>query len=246
MGRRPLEAEGGVLTSHGGELVGYALAIGFSPLHLALLLLLLLGPRPLWRGGFLVVSWLVMNALVIGLLLGVGHGFLLTMEKGSSHRTGLDLLAAGAFLALGLKALTSTSAAEEGGPEWSRQLDRLLALPLPLLLLLSAGLQVAGPDDLFLYAKAAGALFRPGWDWLEDTALTLGFSGMTSLLLLLPLVACAVAGQERSRPALSLLKRGLERYGQALVGGICIALGLLVGWQGVEGLRLSGAMAAAG
>ncbi|MEB3259058.1 MAG: GAP family protein [Cyanobacteriota bacterium] len=226
--------------NHWGELLGYALAIGFSPLHLALLLLLLLGPRPLFRGGFLVVTWLLMNALVIGLLLGVGHGFLLTMEKGTSHRTGLDLLAAGAFFALGLKALSGGSAAGEGQPEWSRQLDRLLGLPLPLLLLLSAALQVAGPDDLFLYAKAAGALLRPGWDRLQDAALTLGFSGATSLLLLVPLLACAVAGQERLRPLLARLKGGVDRHGQALVGGICLALALLAGWQGVEGLRLGG------
>jgi len=87
---------------------------------------------------------------------------------------------------------------------------------------------------------------RPGWDGLQDTALTLGFSGMTSLLLLVPLLACAVAGQERLRPFLSRLKEGLDRYGQGLVGVICIALALLAGWQGVEGLRLGGAMAMAG
>ena len=55
------------------ELLGYALAIGFSPLHLALLLLLLLGPHPLRRGGFLVLSWVLMSALVIGLIANVYH-----------------------------------------------------------------------------------------------------------------------------------------------------------------------------
>jgi hypothetical protein len=44
--------------------------VGFSPLHIALL------------------------------LLSVGHGLLLTMAKGSGHRTGLGPLAAGALLAL--------------------------------------------------------------------------------------------------------------------------------------------------
>jgi hypothetical protein len=42
------------------------------------------------------------------------------------------------------------------------------------------------------------------------------------------------------------LKGGLDRYGQGLVGAICIALALLVGWQGVEGLRQGGALATAG
>ncbi|MEB3333387.1 MAG: GAP family protein [Cyanobacteriota bacterium] len=228
------------MASHWVELLGYALAIGFSPLHLALLLLLLLGPEPLRRGGVLVVSWVVMTALVIGLLLGVGHGFVLSMEKGSNQRTGLDLLAAGAFLALGLKALSSRPPEADGETEWSHQLDRLLTLPLPLLLLLSAGLQVAGPDDLFLFAKAAGALFNPSWDWLEDMAVTVGFSGMTSVLLVMPLAACAVAGQERLRPVLGEMKRWLDRHGQRLVGAICVGLALLVGWQGLDGLRISG------
>ena len=125
-----------------------------------------------------------MSALVIGLLLGVGHGLVLTMEKGTTHRTGLDLLAAGAFLALGLQALrSSTPPGSEAEPEWSHQLDRLLLMPLPLLLVISAVLQVAGPEDLFLYAKAAGTLFQPGWDRLQDALWTLGFSALTSVLL---------------------------------------------------------------
>lgn len=221
------------------ELMGYALAIGFSPLHLALLLLLLLGPDPLRRGGCLVISWVLMSALVIGLLLGVGHGLLLTMEKGTSHRTGLDLLAAGAFLALGVQTLRSRQTALDGVPEWSHQLDRLLKMPLPLLLLISAALQVAGPEDLFLYAKAAGALFKPGWNGLQDLVWSLGFSALTSLLLLVPLVACVVVGQERLEPVLGGMKGWLDRYGQSLLGAICVGLALLVGWQGVEGLRIS-------
>lgn len=227
------------------ELLGYALAIGFSPLHLALLLLLLLGPHPMRRGSFLVLSWVLMSALVIGLLLGVGHGLLLTMEKGTSHRTGLDLLAAGAFLALGVQTFRSRKTVSDGEPEWSHQLDRLLKMPLPLLLLISAALQVAGPEDLFLYAKAAGALFQPGWDGLQDLIWSLAYSALTSLLLLIPLVACFVVGQERLEPILGEMKNWLDRYGQPLLGTICLALALVVGWQGVEGLQISQGLSSA-
>jgi hypothetical protein len=221
------------------ELLGYALAIGFSPLHLALLLLLLLGPHPLRRGGFLVFSWVLMSALVIGLLLGVGHGLVLTMEKGTSHRTGLDLLAAGAFLALGVQTLRSRPAGSEGKPEWSHQLDRLLQMPLPLLLLISAALQVAGPEDLFLYAKAAGALFQPSWHGLQDVVWSVAYGALTSVMLLVPLLACLVVGQERLEPALATLKGVLDRFGQPLLGALCLVLALVVGWQGVEGLQIS-------
>jgi hypothetical protein len=221
------------------ELMGYALAIGFSPLHLALLLLLLLGPHPLRRGGFLVLSWVLMSALVIGLLIGVGHGLVLTMEKGTSHRTGLDLLAAGAFLALGVRTLRPPAAGADGAPEWSQQLDRLLQMPLPLLLLISAALQVASPDDVFLYAKAAGALFQPSWHALQDVIWSLAYGVLTSLLLLVPLVACGLVGQKRLEPALARMKGVIDRFGQPLVGTICLVLALVVGWQGLEGLQVS-------
>lgn len=228
------------------ELVGYALAIGFSPLHLALLLLLLLGPHPLRRGGFLVLSWVLMSALVIGLLLGVGHGLVLTMEKGTGHRTGLDLLAAGGFLALALQTLRTSNSGANEVPEWSHQLDRLLSMPLPLLLLISAALQVADPEDLFLYAKAAGALFKPGSDGLQDLVWSLAYSVLTSMLLVIPLLACLFVGQERLVPALAGMKGWLDRYGQRLLGGMCLVLALLVGWQGIEGLQVSGLTAVAG
>jgi hypothetical protein len=87
------------------ELLAYGSGIAISPIHIGLLLLLLLGPQPLRRGGLFVLSWVVTVTLMVVLLLTVGHGLLLTMDKGSSHRTGLDLLAAGALLALGLKEL---------------------------------------------------------------------------------------------------------------------------------------------
>ena len=136
------------------ELLAYGSGITLSPVHIGLLLLLLLGPQPLRRGGLLVLGWMLTVALMVVLLLTVGHGLLLTMAKGSSHRTGLDLLAAGALLALGLKELLNGE--EEGTPPgWTRQLDRFCAMPLPLLLGASCAIEVISPDDLFLFAKAA-------------------------------------------------------------------------------------------
>ena len=56
------------------ELSAFGLAIGFSPIHIGLLLLLLLGPKPLQRGGWFVLGWLTTAALAVILLLTVGHG----------------------------------------------------------------------------------------------------------------------------------------------------------------------------
>ena len=41
------------------ELLAYGSGIALSPLHIGLLLLLLLGPNPLRRGGLLVLGWML-------------------------------------------------------------------------------------------------------------------------------------------------------------------------------------------
>jgi len=184
------------------ELVAYGSGIALSPLHIGLLLLLLLGPHPLRRGGLLLLSWMLTVTLMVVLLLTVGHGLLLSMAQGSSHRTGLDLLAAGALLALGIKELLNGG--EEGTPPgWTRQLDRFCAMPLPLLLGISCGLELISPDDLFLFAKAASALLASGLSRLQEGLFTGVFTLAASLGLLLPFLAVLV-GREQ---VLALLER---------------------------------------
>ena len=218
------------------ELVAYGSGIALSPLHIGLLLLLLLGPHPLRRGGLLLLSWMLTVALMVVVLLTVGHGLLLSMAQGSSHRTGLDLLAAGALLALGIKELLNGG--EEGTPPgWTRQLDRFCAMPLPLLLGISCGLELISPDDLFLFAKAASALLASGLSRLQEGLFTAVFTLTASLALLLPFLAVLV-GREQVLPLLERSKQLLFAKGDLLVGGLSLVLAGYMGWQGVEGLRL--------
>jgi hypothetical protein len=220
------------------ELLAYGSGIAISPIHIGLLLLLLLGPQPVRRGGLFVLSWMLTVTTVVVLLLTVGHGLLLTMEKGSSHRTGLDLLAAGALLALGLKELLDRR--EEGAepPAWTRQLDRFGAMPLPLLLGASCAIEVISPDDLFLFAKAASALLSSGLSRLQEVLYTTGFSVAASLALLLPFAA-VLLGRDRVVPLLETGKQVLYARGDLLVGGLSLVLAGYLGWQGIQGLQLS-------
>ncbi|MFM7635997.1 MAG: GAP family protein [Cyanobacteriota bacterium] len=220
-----------------GELSAFALAISFSPLHIGLLLLVLLGPNPLWRGGLFVVGWLLTASLAMVLLLTVGHGLLLTMEKGSSHRTGLDLLAAGALLGLALKELLSREA-EGDPPGWTRRLDQFCALPLPLLLGLSAGLQLASPDDIFLYARAAGSLLSAHLARRQELLATGLFALVSGVLLIGPWAAVVLLGKDRVLPQLRRAKTWLFQQGDGLVGLVSLALAVYLGWQGIEGLRI--------
>lgn len=219
------------------ELAALALAVGFSPLHIALLLLLLLGPQPLRRAGWFVAGWLLTTAAAVGLLLSVGHGLVLTMEKGSGQRTGLDLLAAGALLGLGVKELLSRE--QEGqAPGWTTKLDQFSAMPLPLLLGVSAGLELASPDDVFLLAKTAGSVLQAQLGVGGELLATAVFTLVSALLLLVPLLALLLLGSERVQPLLRSGKQWLFVRGDLLVGLVSVGLALYLGWQGVDGLRL--------
>ncbi len=219
------------------ELSAFGLAVGFSPLHIALLLLLLLGPHPLRRGGWFVAGWLLTTAGAVALLLTVGHGLVLTMAKGSGHRTGLDLLAAGALLGLGLKELLTRE--EEGTPPgWTDKLEHFCAMPLPLLLGVSAAIELASPDDLFLLAKTAGSLLEAGLGRGAEVLATAVFSLVSGLLLLVPLLALLLLGSERVQPLLRGGKQWLFARGDLLVGLVSIGLAAYLGWQGIEGLQL--------
>jgi hypothetical protein len=219
------------------ELAAFGLAVGFSPLHIALLLLLLLGPNPLRRGGWFVAGWLLTTAGAVALLLTVGHGLVLTMAKGSGHRTGLDLLAAGALLGLGLKELLTRE--EEGTqPGWTDKLERFCAMPLPLLLGVSAAIELASPDDLFLLAKTAGSLLEAGLGRGAEVLGAAVFSLVSGLLLLVPLLALLLLGAERVQPLLRSGKQWLFARGDLLVGLVSIGLAAYLGWQGIEGLQL--------
>ena len=220
------------------ELLAYGSGIAISPIHIGLLLLLLLGPQPVRRGGLFVLSWMLTVTAMVVLLLTVGHGLLLTMDKGSSHRTGLDLLAAGALLALGLKELLDRREDGAEPPAWTRQLDRFGAMPLPLLLGASCAIEVISPDDLFLFAKAASALLSSGLSRLQEVLYTAGFSVAASLALLLPFAA-VLLGRDRVVPLLEKGKQVLFARGDLLVGGLSLVLAGYLGWQGIEGLQLS-------
>ncbi|MEI8250975.1 MAG: GAP family protein [Synechococcus sp. ELA057] len=199
---------------------------------------MLLGPSPLKRGGLFVGAWLLVSLLEVILLLSVGHGLLLTMERGSDHRTGLDLLAAGALLAIGLNELVKKE--EEGGvPSWAGKLDRLCAMPLPPLLAISAVIQVISPDDLFLYAKAGGSLLAAGLGEPQELVGTLLFALATTTLLLIPLAALLLLGQEKLQPWLLSGKQWLFSRADTLVALVSLGLAVYLGAQGVEGLRLA-------
>lgn len=185
-----------------------------------------------------MAGWLMTAALAVMLLTTAGHGLFLSMDKGSSHRTGLGLLAACALLGLGMKELLNKGDGDSAPPGWTRKLDQFCAMPLPLLLAISAAHEVIRPDALFLFTKTGGSLLAAGLGTGTELLATGVFSLVSASLPLTPLLALVLAGPER---VLTLLERGkhwLFAKGDLLVGLVGVAWGVYLGWQGIEGLRL--------
>ena len=206
------------------ELVSYGLGVALSPIHLVLLLLLLMGDAPKRRGGLFVLAWSLTSALVVIGLLTLGHGLLLDMSHGSKHRTGLDLIAGGALVALGGRELIRSWLNQDGPPGWTQSVDRFAALPLPILLLISTATEIISPDDLLLFAKTAGVILAQGLSLEGEIASSLVFSLSASVLLLVPLVAVFL-GRERVLPMLQQGKTTLLNRGELVLGSVSL-LGL--------------------
>jgi hypothetical protein len=99
--------------------------------------------------------------------------------------------------------------------------------------------QVASPDDLFLYAKAASGVLAAQLNRQQEVIVVTGFSLISGLLLLVPLMALGALGQERVQPWLVQGKTLLLRHGEILMGAVSLGLAAYLGWQGIEGLVLS-------
>ncbi len=219
------------------ELLAYGTGIGLSPIHLAVLLLLLLGPQPLHRGGWFVVGWVVTTMATSALLVTVGHALVLDMTHGSHHRTGLDLLAGGALIAIGVRELLRSFTDGDAPPAWTSGVDRFVAMPLPLLLLFGAVGEIASPDDLVLFAKSAGVVLAAQLPTWQELIGLLAFTIGASLLLITPLIAVLV-GRQKVLPLLERGKQVLFARGELVVAIISIGLGSYLGWQGMSGLTL--------
>ena len=219
------------------ELVSYGLGVALSPIHLVLMLLLSMGDAPKRRGElFVLASWLTSALVVIGLLT-LGHGLLLDMSHGSKHRTGLDLIAGGALVALGGRELIRSWLNQDAPPGWTQSVDRFAALPLPILLLISTATEIIRPDDLLLFAKTAGMILAQGLSLEGEIASSLIFSLSASVLLLVPLVAVFL-GRERILPMLQQGKTTLLNRGELVLGSVSLGLGGYLSWQGITGLAL--------
>ncbi|MEB3277198.1 MAG: GAP family protein [Cyanobacteriota bacterium] len=218
-----------------GELSALAIALGLTPLHISLLLLVLLGPSPLRRGVLFVGTWLVTSGLALPLLLLLGHGLTLEMGHGKPHHVLLDLAAATGLLLLGLREAMIRETPGQA-PAWTERLNQFCALPLPVLLAMSIGLQLSSPGNLLIYTEAAGSILsaRLGPDD-ELLAISL-FALLSSVFLLGPLLLVLLLGPETTLPLLNRTKAWLFNHANRLVALVSLALAGYLLWKALDPL----------
>lgn len=102
------------------QTVALGLGIAFSPLNIALVALLLLGPTPLRRCAVYLSGWVIANGAALGTVVLIGSRFSWAMQLGGRGQVLMDLIGAGALMALGLFQLTPAVAI--GEESWAMQL----------------------------------------------------------------------------------------------------------------------------
>lgn len=216
------------------QTIALGLGISFSPLNIALVALLLLGPNPLRRCSTYLGGWILANGGALAAVVLVGSRFSWAMQLGSRGQVLMDLIGAGALVALGLFQLTPAAAI--GEESWAMQLmGQLPELDWFPLLGLGAGCALVSPENLVFYAKEGGMLLTNHTSLRGDLEVGAVFVAVTTSLLLLPPLAWLLSGG-RLRQPLSRLNDWLVHRAEWLVGVFALVLGVYLGWQGIEGL----------
>ncbi|MEB3263448.1 MAG: GAP family protein [Synechococcus sp.] len=215
----------------------FGFGIAFSPLHIGVVTLLLLGPSPLRRSFAYVSGWTVANLIATVLLVLLGSGFAFSLEYGPREQVLIDLLGAGGLLTLGLYQLTPQ--AHLGGEGMAMKLmNQLPALSTPMLVLIGASGALLTPENLVFYLKQAGLILLNEPGLTADVEITSLFTLMASSLLLLPPLAWIVSGGSIREP-IHRLEEWLQHRAEWLVGVLAVLIALYLFYEGIEGLQCS-------
>ncbi|QPN56448.1 GAP family protein [Synechococcus sp. CBW1107] len=214
----------------------FGFGIAFSPLHIAVVVLLLLGTFPLRRALAFVSGWASANGLAVVVLMVVGDNLSLAVNHGERGQVMIDLAGAAVLMALGVYQLTPAAAIGEQGMAM-RLMRQLPDFSTPMLVLIGAASALVTPENLVFYLKEAGLLLinQPGTS--TDLELTGVFVAVASSLLLLPPLAWIATGG-RIRDPLSRLEDWMEHHGEWLVGVLALLISAYLIWEGLHGLWL--------
>ncbi|MFN7679011.1 MAG: GAP family protein [Cyanobacteriota bacterium] len=220
----------------------FGIGIAFSPLHIGVVTLLLLGRAPLRRSFAYVLGWTLANVLAVALLLLLGSHFALSLAHGEREQVLIDLVGAGGLLALGLYQLTPQATIGEEGMAL-RLMGRLPEFSDGVLVAIGAAGALLTPENLVFYLKEAGLMLinHPGVS--ADVELTSLYAFMASSLLLLPPLAWIGTGGG-IRAAIERLEDWLQHRAEPLVGILALLISAYLFYEGIHGLEVMAGAAA--
>ena len=214
----------------------FGIGIAFSPLHIGVVTLLLLGKEPLRRSFAYVLGWSLANLTAVMVLLLLGGSMALTPHHGHRDQVLIDLIGAGGLLALGLYQLTPQALIGEEGMAL-RLMNKLPEMATWLLVLVGAAGALLTPENLVFYLKEAGLLLinHPGLK--ADVEVSgLFVLAASSLLLLPPLAWIATSGGIRD--TIAKLEEWLQHKAEWLVGVLALVFAAYLFYEGIHGLGL--------
>lgn len=218
----------------------FGIGIAFSPLHIGVVTLLLLGRSPLRRSFAYVLGWTLANVLAVALLLLLGSHFALSLAHGEREQVLIDLVGAGGLLALGLYQLTPQATIGEEGMAL-RLMGRLPDFSDGVLVAIGAAGALLTPENLVFYLKEAGLMLMNHPGISADLELTSLYALMASSLLLLPPLAW-IGSRGGIRTAIERLEDWLQHRAEPLVGVLALLFAAYLFYEGIHGL---GVMASA-
>jgi Sap, sulfolipid-1-addressing protein len=214
----------------------FGIGIAFSPLHIGVVTLLLLGRAPLRRAFAYVSGWTLANVLAVTLLMTVGSAFGISLAHGEREQVLIDLLGAGGLMALGLYQLTPQASLGEEGMAL-RFMNKLPDVDTAMLVLIGAAGALLTPENLVFYLKQAGLLLinHPGRS--ADVEITVVFALMASSLLLLPPLAW-IGSSGTIRDGIASLEHWLQHKAEWLVGVLALVFAAYLLFEGLYGLEM--------
>ena len=218
----------------------FGIGIAFSPLHIGVVTLLLLGRSPLRRSFSYVLGWTLANVLAVALLLLLGSHFQVSLAHGEREQVLIDLVGAGGLLALGLYQLTPQATIGEEGMAL-RLMGRLPEFSDGVLVAIGAAGALLTPENLVFYLKEAGLMLinHPGMS--ADLELTSLYALMASSLLLLPPLAW-IGSRGGIRAAIERLENWLQHRAEPLVGVLALLFAAYLFYEGIHGLEVMAAV----
>jgi hypothetical protein len=213
----------------------FGIGIAFSPLHIGVVTLLLLGRAPLRRSFAYVLGWTLANVLAVGALMVLGQFFSISLSHGAREQVLIDLLGAGALLALGLYQLTPQALMGEEGMAL-KLMNRLPEVDTLMLIAIGAAGALLTPENLVFYLKEAGLLLinHPGLS--ADLEVSGLFALAASSLLLLPPLAWIVS-RGSIRESIARLEEWLQHKAEWLVGVLALVFAAYLLYEGIYGLE---------